>query len=115
MSTGPLSQLGKLLAGPASAVGSLASGAVRDGLRGVQRIVEVLEPGPLGGKLRRWEHARGEAAEREVVEAVARFQADASGLGPGPGPGAAQGRSGGIQAAERGTAEQGGSSQQQQQ
>lgn len=51
----------------------VACGPHQEGLRGVQRVVVVLEPGPLGGHLGRWEAARQTMAEKTVQQAVARF------------------------------------------
>ncbi|PNW84302.1 hypothetical protein CHLRE_04g228925v5 [Chlamydomonas reinhardtii] len=65
------SSLSRLL----DSAGSVLGGALREGLRGVQRVVVVLQPGPLGGRLERWEAARQETAERQVQAAVERFQA----------------------------------------
>lgn len=39
----------------------------------MQRVVVVLQPGPLGGRLERWEAARQETAERQVQAVRARF------------------------------------------
>lgn len=49
---------------------------LHDGMKGVQRVLVVLEPGPLQGQLRRWESARQAEAEAAVQEAVDRFQRD---------------------------------------
>ncbi|KXZ47976.1 hypothetical protein GPECTOR_31g338 [Gonium pectorale] len=60
------------------AVGSAIGEAIREGLRGVQKVVVIAEPGPLGGRLGRWEYSRQAAAEAEVRQAVTRFRQDAA-------------------------------------
>ncbi len=53
---------------------------LHDGMKGVQRVLVVLEPGPLQGQLRRWESARQAEADAAVQEAVERFQRDQAAL-----------------------------------
>ncbi|GIL59512.1 hypothetical protein Vafri_14276 [Volvox africanus] len=64
---------GSLKYAPNSSLGSAVAGAVQAGLRGVQRVTVVLEPGPLGSHLGRWEAAKQVAAEQDVQRAVDRF------------------------------------------
>ncbi|EFJ42151.1 hypothetical protein VOLCADRAFT_97855 [Volvox carteri f. nagariensis] len=56
-----------------STIGNGLAGAFKESLRGAQRVAVVLEPGPLGSHLGRWEAVRMAAAEKEVQEAVERF------------------------------------------
>ncbi|PNH03824.1 hypothetical protein TSOC_010093 [Tetrabaena socialis] len=56
-----------------SNLGGALSGAQQELARGVQQVVTVLEPGPLGGRLGRWENAKQAAAEEQVQRAVERF------------------------------------------
>jgi hypothetical protein len=42
---------------------------------GVQQVVEVISPGPLGGGAQRWDARRRQAAAAAVQQAIARWEA----------------------------------------
>ncbi|KAK9831649.1 hypothetical protein WJX74_004225 [Apatococcus lobatus] len=42
--------------------------------KGVQQVVEVLAPGPLGGSAKAWNTKQREAAKAAVEEAVSRWK-----------------------------------------
>lgn len=52
--------------------GMLAQAGIRVRMAGaaVQQLVEILQPGPLEGRARRWEHDRRLAAEQAVGQAI---------------------------------------------
>lgn len=41
----------------------------------VQQVVEAVEPGPLDGRLSRWDSSKREQADKEVEEAIANWRA----------------------------------------